>query len=196
MKSNRNFYSVIRQIHLYASLLTVAFLTMYIITSYMMIHHDWFPVEKQNETTSSMLVSPEEIDDNHWESFLKEHHIKGRLVRESFNEQGDLVRTYSGAEENSKITIFKDKNEVEILTSRLNLSGRIIGLHRLRGYGGSFVYNFYAFMLDIVGISLILFSITGVILWLKLLKFNRIAWGIFIFGFVYVSSVIIYLSFN
>jgi hypothetical protein len=162
----------------------------------MMIHHDWFHVEKQNETTSSMLVSPEEIDDKHWDSFIKNHKIQGRLVRESFNQQGDLIRTYSSADENSKITIFKDKNAVEIITTKLNLSGRIIGLHRMRGYGGSFIYNCYAFMLDIMGISLILFAITGVILWLKLLKFNRIAWGIFIFGFVYVSAVIIYLSFN
>jgi hypothetical protein len=51
-------------------------------------------------------------------------------------------------------------------------------------------------MLDVVGISLMLFAITGVILWLKLLKFNKLAWGIFIFGFVYVSAVILYLLFN
>lgn len=196
MKSDQRFYHVIKQIHLYASLLTVAFLIMYIITSYMMIYHDWFHVEKQNETTSSMLVTPEEINNEHWDDFVKKHQIDGRLIRENFNESGDLIRTYSSADGNSKITIFKDKNEVEIQTTELNLSGRIIGLHRMRGYGGSFVYNFYAVMLDIVGISLILFAITGVILWLKLLKFNKLAWGIFVFGFVYVSTVILYLLFN
>jgi hypothetical protein len=196
MKSDRRFYLVIKQIHLYASLLTVAFLMMYIITSYMMIYHDWFHVEKQNKSTTSMLVTPEEINDEHWNTFIKKHQIDGRLTRENFNDSGDLIRTYSSADGNSKITIFKDKNEVEIQTTELNLSGRIIGLHRMRGYGGSFIYNFYAVMLDVVGISLMLFAITGVILWLKLLKFNKLAWGIFIFGFVYVSAVILYLLFN
>jgi hypothetical protein len=184
MKSDRRFYLVIKQIHLYASLLTVAFLIMYIATSYMMIYHDWFQVEKLNESTTSMLVTPEEINDEHWDAFVKKHQIGGRLIRENFNDSGDLIRTYSSADGNSKITIFKDKNEVEIQTTKLNLSGRIIGLHRMRGYGGSFVYNFYAVMLDIVGISLILFAITGVILWLKLLKFNKLAWGIFVTGFM------------
>lgn len=196
MKSDRRFYLVIKQIHLYSSLLTVAFLIMYIATSYMMIYHDWFHVEKQNESTTSMLVTPEEINDEHWNAFVKKHQIDGRLIRENFNDSGDLIRTYSSADGNSKITLFKDKNEVEIQTTKLNLSGRIIGLHRMRGYGGSFVYNFYAVMLDIVGISLILFAITGVILWLKLLKFNKFAWGIFVIGFVYVSAVILYLLFN
>ncbi len=197
MKSNgRKLYLIVKQIHLYSSLLTVGLLLMYIVTSYMMIHHDWFKVEKQNETVSSIQVTPDEISDDNWPEFLKKYGIDGRLTREDFQESGDLVRTYASANGNSKITIFKDKNEVDITTTRLNISGSIIGLHRMKGYGGSLIYNFYAFMLDIVGVSLILFAITGVILWMKLLKYNKIAWAILIFGFVYVSAVVTYLCFN
>ena len=193
MKTNHGLYHIVKQIHLYSSLLTVALLLMYIITSYMMIYHDWFKVENKNESLSSIQIAAEEINDENWNSFLKKHQIKGRLTKEDFNDSGDLIRTYSRADGNSKVTIFKDKNEVEIKNTELNLSGSIIGLHRMRGYGGSLIYNFYAFMLDIVGISLILFAVTGIILWLKLLKHNKIAWAILIFGFAYVGTVITYL---
>lgn len=196
MKTNRSFYQFVKQVHLYTSLLTVVMLLMYILTSYMMIYHDLFKVEKLNESSSTKLVQPEEISDANWPQFLKKHNIEGRLVRENFRESGDIVRTYASANGNSKITILNDKDEVEIVTTQLNLSGSIIGLHRLRGYGGSLIYNIYAFMLDIVGIGLILFAITGVILWLKLLKKDKIAWLMLILGFLYVSAVIGYLSFN
>lgn len=189
----RNIYFIIRKIHLYSSLLTVALLIMYILTSYMMIYHDWFKVEQTKESATSVIVSPNEVSEDNWSDFLKKHKIEGRLTRENFNDSGDLIRTYSRADGNSKISILQNKNMVEIETTQLNLSGSIIGLHRMRGYGGPFIYNIYAFMLDIVGISLILFSVTGVFLWLKLLKFNKIAWAIFIFGFVYVGAVILYL---
>ncbi len=162
----------------------------------MMIYHDWFKVEKKNESSLTLEITPEEVTDDNWKSFLKKNNIKGRLVRENFNESGNLIRTYSSANGNSKITIFDDRNEVEITKTTLNLSGSIIGLHRLRGYGGPILYNIYAFLLDIVGISLILFVITGLILWLKLLNHNIIAWTILLLGFLYICMVMGYLIFK
>jgi len=195
MKSKNQLYGIVRQIHLYSSLLTVALLLMYIITSYMMINHEWFKVDRITESPHSMQVSPQEILDANWHAFLEKNNIRGRLIREDVAESGDMVRTYSSAGGNTKITISQEKNLVEINSTKLNRSGRIIGLHRLRGYGGPILYNIYALLLDILGISLILFAVTGVIMWLKLLKYNKIAWIILILGFVYVGAVIGYLVF-
>ena len=193
MKIGQKFYLTIRQIHLYSSLTTVALLLMYILTSYMMIYHNWFEVERSDEKPINIKITPEDVSDERWETFLNKHGIKGRLTRENFKENGDLERTYSRAKGNSKITIFNNKNEVEIISTELNVSGKVIGLHRLRGYGGSWLYNLYAFLLDIVGVSLILFAITGVILWMKLLNNNKIAWVMLILGFMYVSAIVAYL---
>ncbi|MCB0634767.1 MAG: hypothetical protein KDD15_33780, partial [Lewinella sp.] len=43
----------------------------------------------------------------------------------------------------------------------------------------------YAFLLDILAISLIVFTITGIIMWFHLLKKDKWAWVIFVAGFVY-----------
>ena len=196
MNTRLKTYQVIKQIHLYSTLVTLAFLLMYIITSYMMIYHDQFKMEETEHPAVVIPTSGEEINSQYWESLISKHKIDGRLVRDNVNSDGELVRIYSGAKKESKITYYKDRKEIKIQTSSMNMSGSIIGLHRLRGYGGPFIYNFYAVMLDIVGISLILFAVTGVILWLKLLKFNKMAWVILIFGFLYVGAVITYLCLN
>ncbi len=194
MNSKYRFHFIIKQIHLYASLATALLLSMYLLTSFMMMYHDWFKPEQQKQSVS-IEVNPDEISEKNWTSFLKKHGIKGRLVRENFRGSGDLFREYANVGNNFKLTIFKDKNEVEIASSHLNLAGKIIGFHRMRGYGGSLQYNLYALLLDLVGISLIIFAITGVILWLKLLKYDKIAWSILILGFVYVSTILCYLLF-
>jgi len=194
MKSYNTYY-IIRKIHLYSSLTTVALLVMYIGTSYMMIYHDWFKVERIEGDPITIGVAPEEVSEENWQTFLSQNNIRGRLTRENFNDNGDLVRTYVTAKGNTKITVFGNKNEAEIVNTELNTSGKIIGLHRLRGYGGTFLYNMYAFLLDIAGLTLILFAITGVVLWLKLLKHNKIAWTILVLGFMYVSAIVAYLMF-
>ena len=124
---------------------------------------------------------------------MSNNKIHGRLIRENYKDNGDLVKTYATTKGNSKITILNNKDEVEIIFTELNLSGKFIGLHRLRGFGGPILYNVYALLLDVVGISLILFAITGVILWMKLLNNDKIAWTMLLLGFAYVSAVISYL---
>jgi len=186
-------YDIIRKIHLYASLSIVVFLLMYILTSYMMIYHGWFTRENDQEVISEIKVEPAEIGENAWEKFRKNHSIEGRFVREHFTDSGELIKEYAGPGNIFRITIAKDLKKVEIRQTKKNLADRIIGFHRFRGYGGAIQYNLYALMLDVVGVSLIIFAVTGVLLWLKLLKHNKIAWAILILGFIYVSSVIGYL---
>ncbi len=112
MSSNYRFYFIIKQIHLYASLSTVVLLLMYIVTSYMMMYHDWFKTHDRQEQTISIAVSPYEISEENWTSFLKKHSIKGRLVRENFRASGDLFREYANAGNNFKMTIYKEKTKL------------------------------------------------------------------------------------
>lgn len=181
--------------HLYAALSTVALLLMYLLTSYMMIYHNWFHGHETTEQVTTIEVTHLEISENNWGSFRKKHGIKGRLLRESFNKSGDLIRAYESAGTNYQVTLLCDQNEVKIKRIQRNMAGTLIGYHRLRGYGGPLQYNLYALLLDVTGISLILFAITGVIMWLKILKHNTVAWIILITGFVYVSLIVGYLLF-
>ena len=195
MKISGKIYTILRKVHLYSSLSIVALLLMYIISSYMMIYHDYFKVESKNESKVKVDIMPEDINEDNWPAFLKANNIRGRLVNEKYEDSGDIIRLYESAKGYNEITILKNVDQVEIRSGELNLSGKINELHRLRGYGGPLLYNIYALLLDIVGISLILFVLTGVILWLKILQNDKIAWIILILGFIYVSAVLGYLIF-
>jgi len=194
MKPKFNFYYFIKKIHLFASLAILALLIMYLTTSFMMIYHDYFKVTKKEDSVAVAVMS-EQLSEANWPSFLDQHKIHGRLVNEYLDRKGNLIRRYEKVGHATEVIIFKENGSVQINRKEFNLAGKIIGLHRIRGYGGKIQYNIYAVLLDITGISLILFAITGVILWLKLLKHNKIAWMILILGFLYVSSIIGYLIF-
>ena len=193
MSNSTNFYKILKKIHLYACLSTAAVLLMYIITSYMMIHHQLLPKQGPTENVQIIKVSPSEINSAGWDRFIKKYQVKGRLNNQRVTSDGGNILQYSSASVNTTIKINANGNEVEIKTREKDLAHSIIGIHRLRGYGGPLKYNLYAVLLDLVGISLIIFTITGVIMWLKLLKNNKWAWGVFIAGAIYYSIVMILL---
>ncbi|MDH3649347.1 MAG: PepSY-associated TM helix domain-containing protein [Saprospiraceae bacterium] len=185
-------YSLIRKIHLYACLSTTAVLTMFILTSYQMIHHDWFSHDGQKESIIVDIDSDLASEDD-WRSFNEQNGIQGRLVRESHRDNGDLVRQYASAGGSFRVTFVANKSEVEIVRTSKSTADAMIGIHRQRGYGGPLQYSLYALLLDIVGVALIVFAITGIIMWFKLLRNNKIAWIIFVGGFIYVLITIILL---
>lgn len=188
-----NSYHIFRKVHLYASLSIVVLLLMYLVTSYLMIHGDWFQTYFHEDEVVEIMVDPSEISKDNWAQFMDKYHIRGRLIKEQISPTGDLNRVYATAGKNFSTTVFKDQNLVEVKTVKRNTAGTLVGFHRIRGFGGPLQYDLYAIMLDLVGVSLILFAITGMILWLKLLKYNLAAWIVLISGFVYVSAIIAYL---
>lgn len=193
MSISPKFYLVLKKIHLYACLSTAALLIMYVVTSYMMIHHDYFPSEGAQKNTKNIKVSPVEINETNWAEFLKIHKITGRLNNEGTNSEGDKIINYYSAATNTTLKISASGDEVEIEKNEKNRAHSLIGRHRLRGYGGSLKYNVYALLLDAVGLSLLLFTITGVIMWLRLLKNNIWSWIIFVAGAIYYSIVMVML---
>ena len=186
-------YQIIRKIHLYASLPIVALLLMYVVSSYFMIHYESFDTYDRQESVKTVTVDAGQLSDENWKGFLNKNGISGKLTDEKTTAEGHLIRKYSRAGKEYQVKLEPDNNLAEIKTTEANLPGFVVGLHRIRGFNGPWQYWIYAVLLDLVGLSLILFAITGAILWLTLLKNNLVAWIIFVAGFVYVAAVISYL---
>ena len=125
--------------------------------------------------------------DLEWDEFARNNDIKGRKTREQKDKADNLIVEYSHAGGFARIDIPNSSREAKISYNHKGTGNAIIGIHRQRGYGGNWIYNLYALLLDVIGISLIIFVVTGIIMWFKLLKNNRIAWVIFISGFIYVG---------
>lgn len=189
-------YKLIKKIHSYACLSTVALLLMFIITSYMMIYHDRFDNELQKETVElEMAEAP--ASEEEWSLFTREQGIYGRLTANNTGAEGELIRNYATAGGATRIVYRPDQRKMEVVRSRKSTANAIIGVHRQRGYGnGPLQYNLYALLLDLQAISLIIFTVTGIILWFRMLKKDKWAWVIFITGFLYFGFMVLYLTYG
>ncbi|MBK8504339.1 MAG: PepSY-associated TM helix domain-containing protein [Saprospiraceae bacterium] len=185
-------YVLIKKIHLYACLSTVAVLVMFIVTSYLMIHHNSFDHEmakvEKTEGVNEIPTTPHE-----WRAFENQYQIKGRLTREGVNQDGESFREYASAAGSTRATFKSETNKVVFAINLKSKADALIGIHRQRGYSGAWQYTLYALLLDLVAVSLITFAITGVIMWFKLLKNSKTAWAIFVSGFIYFFLTIILL---
>ena len=158
-----------------------------------MIHHEWFDTYTSTEKVEQIEVDSTIISENNWNEFLDKYGVSGKLTNENTTDDGNLIREYSRAGKQYRIELSADYAIAEIQVTSLNLAGKVVGFHRIRGFAGPWQYIIYAVLLDIVGVSLIIFAVTGAFLWLKMLKNDLIAWVIFIGGFLYVMSIMLYL---
>ncbi|UZR97179.1 PepSY domain-containing protein [Chondrinema litorale] len=187
-------YKLIKKIHLYAGLSTTALLIMFILTSYLMIYHKSFSHESTKET-QLLDVEQNLASEAEWTQWIEGNNITGRLVRSELNKQENPFQEYAHAGGNTRITYLSEQNKMEVVQTHKSTSDALEGIHRLRGFGGGFSYNLYAILLDLLGISLILFTITGIFMWMKLLKHDKWAWIVFVCGFLYFSFTLIYLTY-
>ena len=182
-------YRLIKKIHLYACLSTVAVLAMFILTSYLMIHHKTF---HQDPIKTTLEVDVDITSENDWTQLIRDRKIKGRMNKE-VRKEGQWIREYASAEQFSRLSYDVETARLTINRNDQHFANALKGIHAQRGYRGPLPYLIYAFLLDMVGLSLIIFTITGVILWFQLLKNDRIAWIIFAAGFLYFASTIFVL---
>ena len=193
MKLGKNTYKTLRNIHLYAALSTIVFFLMYLISSYIMMHHDTFEKKEVAHETLDLAITSGITEEGNWKLFLSEQHIKGRQTRDQTKENGQRIIEYRSPGQFHKITLSADKDSLQLEQVRYNFNGVMNDLHRTKGYDGPLSFKLYGFMLDVMAISLIVFVFTGIILWLQLLKDKRIGWLILFLGFCYVSVTMYYL---
>lgn len=185
-------YNTVKKIHLYACLSTTAVLLMFILTSYVMIYHDQFDHEVVKE---SEVLDYDASSDDDLQLWAKEHGVPGRMVKSYKNNAGHTVLEYRNAATHTRMTFIAATGQVDVVRTTKSKADAFVGIHRNRGYGGGLSYNVYAFFLDVLGVSLILFAITGIIMWMKMLKGNGWAWLILLGGLAYFGLVWMYITF-
>lgn len=182
-------YPTLKKIHLYASLATLVFFFMYILTSFMMVHHHTFAPGEPTTHSQTLSIQSDELEGDRWGKWLAKHGVHGRLENEKTSDEGELIRVYETPGSAFTLTLSENREEIRLESSKRDLAGTLNEFHRLRGYKGPFSFWLYALMIDLTAIALILFAITGIILWLNMLKQDKLAWGILLSGIVYVGAV-------
>lgn len=113
------------------------------------------------------------------------------------NNDGSLYFEYSKPGGSFAITILPGGAKSIVKTTQFTAAGTMVGFHRVHGYGGGWLYDFYILMMDLASIATILFGMTGLYLWYKLMRKKK-KWGIIILtgSFGYTIMIILWLMNN
>jgi len=187
----KNAYNLIRKIHLYTAFIIVSFIVMYFITGFMMKHGDWFPQSDAKVFSKKFdLHISKEMNEEEWSIYLQDKFdIHAQRKRSNKNNDGTISFKYSKPGEFSTVTLSADKSVATLRTQHFSAYGTFAGFHRLNGYGGGWLYDIYVFMLDLARIALLVFVVTGLYLWYKLIR--KKTWGIIILSASIIYTLII-----
>lgn len=190
-------YRVIRQIHLYCGLVVGAFLMMYFVSGYIMVHRPWFLPAPSAPTVRTTTLAP--IDQESIEQLAadakKQLGLRGRIQFPQAQAAG-LTRFWvlrPGVM--ARVDIPADGRTVKITTQRAGLVGTLIMLHKIAGYDDQLIFDVYAFFCDLAGVAMILFAISGVYLWWK--RARNKTWGILCLAAscAYAAGMMLYLAY-
>lgn len=178
---------------MYAAMIVMVFLSMYFITGFLLARYDWFDHSTKDKKNRIAQVDLSRFhDDDHFpEKVRKVLDIRGKIAQHKLNGDGTQTIRVIKPGKTTEITVSADQMSAKIETMPQNIHEIVSFYHRMHGYGGGLTYDLYIFMMDLTSFSLIIFVITGVYLWLKILRNNF--WG-FVFltlGFLYTGWMIL-----
>lgn len=192
-----NAYTLLRKVHLYSGLAVLAFVIVYFVSGYPMIHPTWFPnPEAVKETRIEPLRYNGPKDPPAYSEYLqKAFDLRGQVTRRRRQKDGGWEFRYSRPGTVYEAVVAPAGDIVRITTVRDNAVQTIIAFHELHGYGGGKLYNLWAILLDLVSFSLIVFAFSGVYLWFKLTKKRLLGWILLGVSYGYAAATVLYLMY-
>ncbi len=190
-------YHLVRKVHLFSSVIILAFLGMYFISGYIMVHRPWFAnVSPPPTTRKAALQGVAELSTEPLAAAAQEQLRLPGLIQFPQKQPPGMTRFWVNHPGTMvRVDIPDGSSEVLVTTQRTGWVGVLIMLHKVRGYGGSFLFDAVALFSDIAGVSMILFAFTGVYLWWKRVRNHR--WGLLCLAVsgAYVLGMMSYFSF-
>jgi hypothetical protein len=165
---------------------------MYFVTGFLLVHHELFDEKDPVVITSIHELSvPNNLTNEKLPVFIQDmFQIHGQRKKMSMNVDGSIEISYVRPGHNYKVIVSPGRSTVKILHTEQTLRQTLIIFHRLEKYGGGMVYNIYIFMMDLSGIALIIFSLTGIYMFFTTIKRKAIGWVILSVSIAYTLLVI------
>jgi hypothetical protein len=188
-----NMHQLIRQIHMYAAFITMAFLVMYFVTGYLMNNPQWFDQEKPATDTKTISMKKPDVSNEELYNQLKDKlEISGRF-HNSWTNKGTTYYEYQSMLRQTIVYFDSTYTTATVKLSDKNTIGNITAYHRLHKYGGPLAYSFYVLLMDFASLALLIFVLTGVYMWLSFVKYRWLGVSFLVGGFAY--SIWVWLTF-
>lgn len=167
-------YNLYRKIHLYSGLILLMYVMMFYVSGYMMTHRPWFLGAPATTTRTAVLepgllrLSNEPLAAN----LQKQLGLAGG-IQFPLAQPPNLIRFFVIRPGTTvRVDVSSQDKLIRVITQRYGWVGTLIVLHKIEGYHArnGLLSNASVFVGDLAALSMILFAITGVILWWKSVK--------------------------
>ena len=160
-------YPLIRRIHLFTGLLLLVFVLMYFASGYVMIHNGWFnkPGPVTSTRTVALNYSGDASDEALSRHLQETFDLRGKRNPPNHRKDGSRQFNFTRPGTTFEAVVSQDVRQVSITRKESGFVGLANGMHRLHGYGGGRIYDAWALLYDLASAALILFAITGIVLW-------------------------------
>ena len=183
----------LQKTHLIASMIILSYMLMYVISGIILINRDLFTIPPVEEKHSRIPVEkPMTGDQKQYSKYLKQSlNLKGR-VECSTNDAGDWIFYFNYPGDNYQLTLTPNQDTLYIRhsTQKMNLITVTQRIHMMRGFKGGWEYAAWAVMYDASCFAMIVFAVTGVLIWFRKRKAFRYGWWYLAAGILIPALVI------
>lgn len=190
-------YSLLRQLHLYTAFLLLAFVAMYFITGYTLTHGNWFREGETGKQTRNVTLAissrPTPLDETSigpW--FQKELNLRGKPQPAKKNSAGSWKFSVNRPGYTAEATLTADFTQARVAETFQDWKRTMAVYHRMHGYGGGWFYNLWVLLYDLASLAMIVFAVSGVYLWFKLVRSRLPGWIVLGCGFALTLSMALY----
>lgn len=195
-------YTLIRKFHLFLGLILVTFVLMYFVTAVIFMHHKWFDNHPPKRTVDVYELTYSGDVQSYSIYLQNKFNLSGKRVEIRWPGGQDFVRQFPNGRLRCvyvrpgwqyEAVVSPERDKVTITTQEAGFKQTLLMMHRLAGYGGGWLYSVWALIVDLVSLSMIVFSITGIYMWYKLTKKHLLGWLILAGNYGLAVATILYL---
>jgi len=193
-------YILYRRIHLYTGLIILIYVMMFYVSGYIMTHRPWFLGAPGPTTTRTAALEPGllRLSNEQLAANLQKQLGLAGGIQFPLGQPPNLIRFYVIRPGTTmRVDVSTQDKLIRVITQRYGWAGTLIVLHKIEGYHArnGLLSNASVFFGDMAALSMIVFAITGVILWWKRVK-NHF-WGsvCLIASCGYAAGMMLYFAF-
>ena len=188
-------YHLWRRIHLFTGLVLLVFVLMYFVSGYVMIHGEWFGERKSKDSSRTEALNiPRGIADAELARYVQAaFDLRGQAGSPEHRKDGSIRINFVRPGTTYQARIDPAGKSVTINRKTFGFAGIANGLHRLKGYHGGWAYSIWSLMYDCASLALIIFGVTGVVLWYQSTTRRLAGWICLAAGFGFTTAMILHL---
>ncbi len=198
MAGRINITRTIRVIHLVSSMVLLVFLMMYTITGILITHKNLAHGEPRVIHSKVLMEKPFDNSSQEYARYLKkEYGFKGKYgYREYENGNREFSFNFPGEWVKVNLTPSMDTLHIQYTETERTLRTVAHNLHGMRGFKGGWVYVCWAIFYDLSAAALILFGITGILMWLRAKKRFPFGWWFLAAGILVPLAIVLAFLFS